>query len=336
MRVVVTGASGFVGSHAVAALRAAGHEPILLVRSPEKARKVLVALGVADEFEICVADIRDAAAVRAGLARGEAVLHAAAEIGVTGPGGDLAGTNVGGLRNVLGQAAELGLDPIVHVSTTAVFVPPGGPVITTESALASPRNAYGKTKIVGERYARELQEQGHPVTIVYPGGVSGPCQPTVDAFNEGLVASMKQGWPMVPGGCALVDVRDVALVLTACMSPGQGPRRYMLGGHFLTWAQVADLCDEVTGLTGRRYKVPAGALMAAGALLDLIRKVWRIDYPLTRDAVEIMVTMVPTQDSSTLEGLGIRLRPGQETIADALRWLRDQGHIDAAKVGRLT
>ena len=58
-------------------------------------------------------------AVRAGLEQCDAVIHTAAEIGVTGQAGDLAGTNVTGLKNVLGQAAELGLDPIVHVSTTA-------------------------------------------------------------------------------------------------------------------------------------------------------------------------------------------------------------------------
>ncbi|GIH28738.1 oxidoreductase [Acrocarpospora phusangensis] len=333
----MTGATGFVGSHAVAALSAAGHEPILLVRNPEKARKVLGTLGLDqdfDDFAIVEADVRDAAAVRAGLARGEAVLHSAAEIAM-GHGG-LAATNVGGLRNVLGQAAELGLDPIVHVSTTAVFVPPQGPVITTESALASPRNDYGKTKIAGERYARELQDQGSPVTIVYPGGCCGPHQPTLDSLNEGLVAGLKQGWPIAPGGLALVDVRDVASALAACMVAGQGPRRYLLGGYFLTWTQLADLCDEVTGLTGRRFRVPAGVLRGAAAMLDTVKKVWRIKYPLTRDAVELMVTMVPTQDSSTLEGLGITLRPERETIADALRWLRDEGHIDAAKVGRLT
>ncbi|MBO3748916.1 NAD-dependent epimerase/dehydratase family protein [Streptosporangiaceae bacterium NEAU-GS5] len=319
MRVVVTGATGFVGSHAIAALREAGHEPIALVRNLDKARKIL------DGVEVCQADVRDARAVREGLERGEAVLHAAAEIGVIGAGQDLAGTNVTGLRNVLGQAVELGLDPIVHVSTIAVFVPPKTPLITSESPLGNPRNDYGKTKIAGERYARELQAQGAPVTIFYPGGVCGPDQPTLDALNEGLVSGIRQGWPMTRGGVGLLDVRDLALMLANAMKPGAGARKYMIGGYFLTWAQLADLCEEVTGKRCRRYPAPVPVLRGMAALLDLVKKVAPIRYPLTRDAAEMMVSMVRTYDE--VEDLGVRLRPARETMADTVAWLKAEGHL---------
>jgi dihydroflavonol-4-reductase len=335
MRVVVTGASGFVGSHAVAALRAAGHEPVLLVRDPGKAAKVLPAVGVTDPLEVHQADIRDAEAVRKALGSGEAVLHAAAEVGVTGHGGDLAGTNVAGLANVLGQAVELGLDPVITVSSTAVFVPPHGPVITLDSPLSSPRTDYGRTKIDGERYARALQDDGHPVTIVYPAGVIGPYQPTLDSMVEGLRAGLVQGWPMTSGGVGLIDVRDLATALGRCVEPGRGPRRYLLGGRFLRWSELADVCDEVTGVRCRRFPAPAPLLRAAAALLDAVKKVRAVDYPLTRDAVDLMVSMVPVHDAETLDELGLRLRPVQESVADTLRWLAETGHLAPRHVGRL-
>ncbi|MBG0826446.1 NAD-dependent epimerase/dehydratase family protein [Planomonospora sp. ID67723] len=335
MRVLVTGASGFVGSHAVAALLAAGHEPLLLVRDPDRTRRILGRVGVVEPVPLHRADIRDAAAVRAGLERCEAVVHAAAEIGVVGRADDLAGTNVAGLRNVLGQAAELGLDPIVHVSTVAVFVPPAGPVITAGSPLSSPRSAYGRSKVSGELYARELAGRGVPVTIVYPGGVVGPHQPSLDALMEGLRAGLDQGWPITSGGVGVVDVRDLATVLARVLEPGRGARRFMLGGHFLTWAQLADVCDEVTGGRCRRYGVPGRLLLGVAAVLDLLKRVRPFGYPLTRDAAEMMTTMVPADDEPTLAELKVDLRPVRESVADAIRWLAEEGHLAPAKAGRL-
>lgn len=296
---------------------------------------MLAAVGVTEEVPLLAADIRDAAAVRDGLERCDAVIHAAAEIGVIGQAGDLDGTNVTGAKNVLGQAVELGLDPIVHISTIGVFVPPAGPVITTESPLSTPRNEYGRSKISAERYARRLQDQGMPITIVYPAGVVGPYQPSLDAMVEGLRAGLEQGWPITAGGANIVDVRDLAVVLARCLEPGRGPRRFMLGGHYLTWAQLADVCDEVTGNRCRRFRIHRSVLRGAAAVGDVMKLIKEIDYPLTRDAVEMMVTMVRTYDTPTLEALGVSLRPVQETVADSLRWLAQEGHLTVDKVGRL-
>lgn len=329
MRVLVTGASGFVGSYAVGALVDAGHEPQLLVRNPAKARKVLGA--VADGLTVHAADIRDAAAVRSALQRCEAVLHAAADMGVTGRRADLHGANVVGLENVLGQAVELGLDPVVHVSTVAVFVPPGEPLITVESPLASPRNGYGRSKVAGERYARELGG----VTIVYPGGVVGPNQPTLDALNEGFRAGVTQGWPIVPGGVSVLDVRDLAVALARCFTPGKSGGRYLIGGNFLTWPEVVAVCEQVTGRKLRTFPLPASLLRGLGSALDALKAVLPIAYPLTRDAADIMVTMVPTDDSLARAELGVTLRPVEDTVSDTLRWLQAEGHLDARRIGRL-
>ncbi|MFE3451175.1 NAD-dependent epimerase/dehydratase family protein [Nonomuraea sp. NPDC059194] len=318
MRVLVTGASGFIGSHAVAALREAGHECLLMVRNPEKARAVFKVPGVLYE-----ADIRDAEAVRHALEQCDAVLHAAADMGLTGRDVDLHGANVRGLKNVLGQAVDLGLDPVVHLSTVAVFVPPGEPVITVDSPLARPRNAYGMTKLYGERYARDLEG----VTIVYPGGVVGPGQPTLDGLNEGFRAGLRRGWPIVPGGVSVLDVRDLAVALARCFTPGRGARRYLLGGHFLTWEQVATLCEDVTGRRVRRFRMPGALLRTLGATLDGLRRVVPVDHPLARDAADYMLTLVPTDDVPTLRELGITLRPVENTVADTVRWLVAEGHL---------
>ncbi|WP_067482052.1 nitroreductase/quinone reductase family protein [Actinomadura hibisca] len=336
MRVFLTGASGFVGSYTAGALLAAGHTPRALVRDPGKAAKALAAIGVtAEEVELVPGDMLDEAAVRAAMDGCDAAIHCAAAIGVTGDAGDLVEINVRGTRNVIGGAVDLGLAPVVHVSTIAVFVPPDGPVITSASPLASPRTDYGRSKLAAERYVRGLQDSGAPVTIVYPGGVCGPHQPILDALMEGLVGALGKGWPTPPGGVSVIDVRDLGEALARTVTAEGRGHRWVLGGHFLTWPGYADLCDELTGVRCRRLPVPAWVMIAAGTLLDAAKRVRPFDYPLTRDAAEFMVRLVPTDDRPALDALGLTLRPVRDTTADALRWLAASGHLDPRKAGRL-
>jgi nucleoside-diphosphate-sugar epimerase len=334
---MVTGASGFVGSWTVPALLDAGHEVVALVRDPGKAERVLGQRGVAGgDVRLATGDILDAGSVGAALDGCGAVLHAAAGIGVTS-GGQIPvyEQNVVGTRNVVGQALAAGCDPVVHLSTVAVFVPPDGPVITTESRLASPRNEYGRSKVASEHELRALQDGGAPVAIVYPGGVLGPDQPHLDATLEGIAGARRTGWPMAPGGVCLVDVRDLATLLAALVVPGQGPRRILAGGHFTTWPALGDLTDEILGVRARRVPFPKPLIYATGSFLDLLRRRFTVGYPLTRDAAEVMVTMVPTDDGPSIEPLGVSWRPLTETLTDALHWLVAEGHLTGKAAGRL-
>lgn len=336
MIVAVTGATGFVGSHTVVRLLAHGHRPRLLVRDPAKAARVMGTLGVAlDAIDLVEGDMGDAAAVAQLLDGADAAIHAAAAVGVTGPKADLVAQNVHGARLVLGEAVRRGLDPVVHVSTVAVFVPPDRPIITPDGRLASPRTDYGRSKLEAERYARSLQDDGAPVTIVYPGGVVGPHQPSHDSMMEGLAGALGSVWPMPKGGVTMIHVHDLAEALARMVRPGRGPRRLMLAGDFLTWVELADLCDELTGVRCKRMVVPARVLTGLGSLLDLAKRVRPFDYPLTRDAAEIMVSMVPTDDSATEAELDLVRRPPRDTLEEALRCLVADGHLAPEKAVRL-
>ncbi|TDE25027.1 nitroreductase family deazaflavin-dependent oxidoreductase [Actinomadura sp. 6K520] len=340
MRVFVTGASGFVGSYTVRALLAAGHRPRALVRDPGKAAKVFQTIGVAaEDVELVPGDMLDAGTVAEALDGCDAAIHAAAAIGVTGPAGGGAGgiveVNVQGTRNVVGGAVARGLDPVIHVSTIGVFVPPSAPVITANGALATPRTDYGKSKLAAEEYVRGLQSDGAPVTIVYPGGVCGPHQPVLDALMEGLAAALGKVWPLPGGGVSVIDVRDLGEALARSVEARQGPSRWVLGGHYLTWPQYADLCDRLTGTRCRRVRVPSRLMLGLGSALDAAKRVRHFEYPLTRDAAEFMVTLVPTDDRPALDALGLTLRPVEDTVADGLRWLAQSGHLSPRRAGRL-
>jgi nucleoside-diphosphate-sugar epimerase len=331
MRVLVTGGTGFVGSHAVDAFVAAGHEVQLLARTPTKAEAMFAKRGT-PIAAIHEGDMTDAAAVEAAMVGCDAVLHAAATVGITT--GDRSGlsSNVEGTRVVVGGAVAAGCDPVLYTSSMAVLYPPKEPVLTVDSPLAEPISEYGKSKVEAERFVRELQATGAPVVSFMIGGIYGPDQPQLDSALESIVAATSQMMVVTKGGVGVIDVRDLAQLFVAALRPGRGPHRYLAAGRFLTWAKWTDLMSEVAGRRLRRVKVPAPMMMGLGRALDAAKRIRSFDYPLTYEAALYMTSAVPHDDTATLEELGVEYRPTVETLTDSTRWLVEAGHLDAKHV----
>ncbi|BCI92824.1 hypothetical protein NIIDMKKI_80300 [Mycobacterium kansasii] len=182
MHVLVTGGTGFVGGWTAKAIADAGHSVRFLVRNPAKLERTVAQLGV-DTSDFVPADIKDRDAVRAALTGCDAVVHSAALV-ATDPRQtqQMLSTNMEGARNVLGQAVQLGLDPIVHVSSFTALFHPDLETLTADLPVVGGTDGYGTSKAQVEIYARGLQDAGAPVNITYPGMVLGP--PVGDQFGE--------------------------------------------------------------------------------------------------------------------------------------------------------
>src|SRR6516165_9636752 len=143
MLVLVTGGTGYIGSHAVAALAGAGHRIRVLARSAEKVPAALGPLGV-HGVETAIGDVTEPAAVERALEGCDAVLHAASVFSLDARRADeMNSVNVRGTDIVLGTAHRLGLDPIVHVSSEVALLPPAdGEVLTPDSPVHQPSSAY--------------------------------------------------------------------------------------------------------------------------------------------------------------------------------------------------
>jgi nucleoside-diphosphate-sugar epimerase len=155
MLVLVTGATGFIGSHAVAALRRDGHDVRILVRNPDRVAPALEPHGVT--ASVVIGDMTDPAAVADAVSGCDAVVHAAGEVGVEGGSGPKTTANVDGVRNVIGAALEAGLDPVVYTSTVTVHLPTTESMITPQSPLAEPLSTYGASKLGVIRQLRGSQ-----------------------------------------------------------------------------------------------------------------------------------------------------------------------------------
>lgn len=330
MKVLVTGGTGFIGSHSVAALLSQGHQVRLLARSRDRVARSLSPLGVA-EVESVLGDVTVPGSVEEAMAGCDAVLHVAAVYSFDArAAARMHEVNVRGTEIVLGTAVRAGLDPIVHVSSYVALLPPGGAVLTPDSPVKWPHGAYSRSKAESELVARRYQEQGAPVVITYPGGVIGPHDPDLGESNRTMVGFINNGLTMGGGGM-WVDVRDVAKVHAAVVEPGRGSRRYMITGHYIALKDLTVMLREITGHPGRIVVVPVGAAEAIGRMADYVQHIVPGRVPLGYGGIWIAALRPHCDDSRTVKELGITPRDLRETLTDLVRWLADQGHISITR-----
>jgi nucleoside-diphosphate-sugar epimerase len=330
MRVLITGATGFIGFHAAARLRAAGCEVRALVRSREKGERVLGALGVGPD-DLVVGDMTDRPAIERALAGCDAVIHAAAAVSVTGRKPDFS-ANLLGTQAVVGAACEAGCQVLYVSSLTAIFDPAGG--ITADSPLVRSKTAYGRSKAAADAWVRERQGEAAPISIVYPSGVVGPDDPgfseSVKAYRAFLRGTLKSS-----GGIQLVDARDLAQ-LCERMLVERVRGRIVAAGHFFDWDGFTELLQSVTGARIPRIAAPGWLLRAAARGLDGVGKLTGRRMPMSGEGIEIATRWPRIDDSPGVAELGIHWRPPERTLEDLFRWFLAQGRLPASAVPALS
>jgi nucleoside-diphosphate-sugar epimerase len=328
MKILVTGGTGFVGSHSATTLRAQGHEVRLLVRDPARCG--------ATEHELAAGDMTDPVAVAAAVRGCDAVLHAAA-LYAFGPRQTrtIHDVNTRGTEVVLDAAIDAGCDPIVHVSSYSALLPqterlhPDLPVGT----IATP---YAASKAAADRIARDRQDAGDPVTISYPGFVLGPHDPYVGESTRLVLSLLRGQIPMrLHGVLPNADVRYVAAAHAAMMEPSRGPRRYLVTGHDI---DAEDLRGELGRLTGRRLRTfPASrsAALVGGKVADAIQRVLPVHLAAGYEGPHILGAMprAGPDTSRTRAELGVAPPPVEETVRDTLEWLVADGHLSGKTAG---
>jgi dihydroflavonol-4-reductase len=208
MRIFITGGTGFVGSHTVAALVEAGHKVRLLVRSPERLANVMQPLGVG-EVDFRVGDVTESESVAGALEGCEAAVHAASVFSFDPRQHQaIRDANVRGAEVVLGAAIKGGLAPVVHVSSIVALLPAYGRVLTPDTPPGHAHSTYFQSKADQERFARRLQQDGAPIVIVQPGSVWGPHDPNYGESDQTAGNILARRMPIIPaGGMQIVDVR---------------------------------------------------------------------------------------------------------------------------------
>ena len=327
-RVLVTGATGFIGGHVARALLERGYGVRALVRSDSS-------LGWSrPEMESVEGDVRNRASVAAALQGCDSVIHAAALYTFWAPKpGLMYEVNVRGTRNVLEEAHRAGVERIVYTSTVSTLKHRGGGTLADESEDAEPADLVGhykRSKFQAEMEARRLTEQGAPIVIVNPTAPVGPADVKPTPTGQVIVDFLRRAIPaFVDTGLNLVDVADVAEGHVLALERGVVGERYLLGSQEgnLTLREILQMLAGITGLPAPRRRVPMGLALAA-AYVDqfvegtLLRRRPRIPLEGTKLARKPMWV----DCSKAVRELGLPQRPVEDALHQAVEWFTTQGY----------
>lgn len=328
LNVMVTGGTGFVGFHTVRALVSAGHSVRLLVRNPEKMRRVFAPFGL-ENLPWIEGDITDEASVNRALSGCNAVVHSAALVSVHASDSEkVLENNLLGTRLVLGGAWQRGIRRMIQVSSTTALFRRGAASVDEHSPLGTALSGYGRSKIECEKFVRELQGKGAPIYTTYPGSIMGPDDPGLSEAMIGLRTFINTRLLLdTTSGIQIIDVRDLAKAHLALLERGGPPARYLIGGNYHSWKAYAGLMQELTGGRLHRLRVQPALLKAAGAIADAVSPVLKIDLPLSSESVTYATEWAIADDSLIKETLDFEYVPTEETLRDSIEWLHSAGHL---------
>jgi len=266
MRVLITGATGFVGSHLCRRMVADGHDVRVLCR-PSSDTTALDTLPI----ERVVGDVTDYGSVEKAVSDREWVVHSAAHIDSwQRRAAEQTRVNVDGTRHVARACREAGVARLVHVSSVAAIGIPTSAVAVDEDFLfdVDPRLTYHWSKRRAEDAVAAEVARGLDAVIVNPSSIFGPHGRRYRGSE--MVSKVRRG-PIVPcftGGICIVHVVDVVAGIVAAFHRGSIGQRYILGGDNVTFRVLAERAARAMHLRRRVVAVPPVVTAAAAAVLE--------------------------------------------------------------------
>ncbi len=322
MRVFVTGGSGFIGTHLVPRLVAAGHELVCLIR-PTSNTVALQRAGV----RLVRGDITEPATIRAGMQGCEAVVHLAACYELWVPERRrYRALNVDGARTVMECALETGARKVVHVSTAVVWGNARWPIAESTPLGERCASEYARTKREGEGIAWGLhRERGLPLVVIYPSAVLGPGDPKpTGRYLRDLVLRRLPAQVGITHPFGFVHVRDTAEVIARALElEGNVGERYIACGENLTFGEINALVAELAGIGLPRLRMPDALAKVSArpltAIADMVKRppLWGM----AADQIDIMLQGFRFDASKAERELGVTYTPVRTAVAEAMERL---------------
>jgi dihydroflavonol-4-reductase len=314
---LVTGATGFVGSHVARALVERGDDVRVTLRA-SSSRAALEGLDV----DVAVAQLGDRAALRRALRGVGRVFHVAGTTHLKASPTELRRVNVEGTRLVLEEALRAGVERVVHTSSIGAVGPAPRHGAVDERNVFPPALGvpYAESKHAAETEALRVAARGLDVVIVCPAHVFG--RGDLGPTSTGVVRRflLRRIPAFIPGAINVVDVVDVAAGHLLADERGASGERYILGARNYTWERLFAELQRLSGIEGPALELPAGvalALAEAGA---------RGPFPAPVSPAEVRAAACwwTCKSTKARRELGWTTRPHEDTVEETVRWWEER------------
>jgi len=326
--VLVTGASGFVGSAVARALCARGAKVRVLVR-PTSPRTNLQGLDV----QIAGGDMRDSGAMAQALQGCRFLFHVAADYRLWARDPEeIVRNNLAGVAAVMQAAQAADVERIVYTSSVATLrIPEHGGAGDETAPLDEGEaiGAYKRSKVAAERQVeRYVAEAGLPAVIVSPSTPIGPRDVKPTPTGRIVVEAARGRMPAyVDTGLNLVHVDDVAEGHLLALEAGRIGERYVLGGQD---APLSEMLAQIAAITGRaapRLKLPIRPLYPLAEIAELAGRITGREPFLTKDSLRMASHRMYFSSAKAERELGYVARPYVQALEAAVAWFRAHGYL---------
>jgi dihydroflavonol-4-reductase len=330
MKILITGATGVVGSHVARAFESSGGDLRLLVRKSSCLDNIE---GL--RAERVVGDLRDPKSLRAAVAGCEIVAHVAADyrLWVRDPR-EMHSANVDGTRDLLRLAREEGVRRVIYTSSVATMgFKSDGTIINEQTPveMADMIGPYKRSKYLAEQEALQAAAGGQQVMILNPTSPIGTNDLKPTPTGQIIVDFLNRRFPAyMDTGLNLVDVREVARAHVSAAEKGRPGERYILGGENLTLKQILDKMSAITGLPSPTTRVPHAVAMSFAYFDQFFTGMLRGKEPrATVESVRMGKKKMYASSAKAEQELGFRLLPVYQALRAAIEWFREHGYAPA-------
>jgi dihydroflavonol-4-reductase len=326
-RTLITGATGFIGSHLAALLVARGHE-VAAILAPQTPPGALAELPVT----VLRADVRDRRAVRRALKGADGLFHLAGTTSLAAARETVFALNVEGTRIVLEEALRAGIGRVVYTSSVAA-VGPAAPGRTADEMTIWDAGRYAipyvDAKHEAEMITLRLIARGLPAVIVNPAHVLGPGDPGRSSTSIVRRFMRRQIPAYVDGTLNIVGVEDVARGHVLAAERGVVGERYILGNRNFTLDRLFADLGRLSGVEPPSIKLP---LSVALALARAGQSIGGLSLPTPSEVRSASLNWAYTNTKARRE-LGWRPSPHEDCLEETIAWYRDHDGRALAPVG---
>ncbi len=327
MKLLVTGATGFVGAAVARQLLEAGHTVRALTRANNDRRNV-ADIGV----ELMEGDLQDEASLVRAIDGCEGLYHVAADYRLWVPNPkSMYQTNVEGTAHLMNAAMKAGVQRIVYTSSVATlgFSHDGSPAHENTPVTAGDMiGPYKHSKYVAERVVEDMvRNQKLPAIIVNPSTPIGPRDIKPTPTGRIITETVKGKVPAyVDTGLNIAHVDDVARGHILAFEKGKIGEKYLLGGENLPLSEIFALIAGAAGLPAPKVKLPRLPLFPVAAVMEAIAYCGGPEPLLTIDSLRMAGHHMYFSSAKAEAELGYTHRPAAEAIRDALHWFKQNGY----------